>query len=81
MKRRGFVGFCLAVIVLALFQAVLFGCSSDDAKSMYETAELEELQKNPEHAIELYGDLIKEHPESPYAEKARQRLKELESRP
>jgi TolA-binding protein len=62
--------------VFAMFLA-LSGCSNEKAKTIYETAELEELQRNYDHAIELYRELIKKYPESAYAEKATDRLGKL----
>lgn len=68
-------GFCLLVVLL--------GCGSPDAKSrqLYETAQLEEQQNNPQHAKQLYEEVIREYPESPFAVKAKERLKSLEEKP
>ncbi|BCR04013.1 hypothetical protein DESUT3_10820 [Desulfuromonas versatilis] len=55
----------------------LAGCG-DKAKDLYETAQLEERQYNPDHAAALYRQILDKHPGSPYAEKAQQRLTELE---
>jgi outer membrane protein assembly factor BamD (BamD/ComL family) len=55
----------------------LSGCG-DRAKDLYETAQLEERQYNPDNAAKLYRQIIDRHPRSPYAEQARERLAELE---
>jgi len=54
------------------------GCSGNDAKELFETAQLEELQNNPDHAIKLYREIIGKDPESEYAGRARKRLDALE---
>ncbi|HNP31082.1 MAG TPA: hypothetical protein PKK23_18700 [Nitrospirales bacterium] len=51
----------------------LFGCG-EDARQLFETAKFEEQQHNRAHAQELYEQIIQQHPESEFAEKARQRL-------
>ena len=55
----------------------LAGCSGDSAKDIYDTAHLEELQKNREHAVQLYEEILKKYPESEYAKKAEERLTEI----
>lgn len=63
------------IIILVVIAAVtIAGCSGDTVKEVFETAQLEELQKNYDHAKELYCRIIEKHPESPYATKARERL-------
>ncbi len=52
------------------------GCT-DKAKELFETAKLEELQNNPEHAAKLYQEILKDHPKSPYAEQAKARLEAI----
>ena len=54
------------------------GCSGNNAKELFETAQLEELQNNRNHAIKLYREIIEKDPGSPYAGKARKRLDALE---
>ena len=60
--------------ILSLF--FLSGCSNDGAKAeeLFETAQLEELQKNQEHARELYEDIMEKYPNTKFAEKAKIRL-------
>jgi outer membrane protein assembly factor BamD (BamD/ComL family) len=63
----------LAVYLLLL----LVGCG-DNAKDLYDTAELEEKQNNKPHATKLYRRIVEEYPDSPYANQAKTRLTELE---
>jgi len=68
---------CVATITLFC----LSGCSGDNkAAELLETAQFEEKQNNLEHASKLYETIIKKHPGTPAAEKARTRLQELKSR-
>ncbi len=65
-------------LVVALVLAVaLAGCSSGGAQEMYDTAQLEEVQDNPENAAKIYRKLIEQYPDSLQAEKARSRLEAL----
>ena len=63
----------LLVLTLAL---PLAGCG-DGAEEMFETAQFEEVQNNKEHARELYNRILSDHPDSPFAAKARERLAAL----
>ena len=67
----GAVVFCIA----------LAACTGDQAKELFETAELEERQHNVAHAKQLYEDLIRLYPSSPQAETARARLVLLNKAP
>ncbi len=71
MKR-----FILVVVMIAALS--IAGCSGSNAKELFETAQLEELQNNRDHAIKLYREIIEKDPESEYAGKARKRLDALE---
>ncbi len=62
----------LIISILLVFG--LAGCSGESAKDLYETAQLEELQKNRDHAVQLYEEILQKHPESAYAKKAEERL-------
>ena len=63
------------LIVGMLALALLLGaCGNREAKELFETAELEELQNNPGHARELYRRILEKHPESDFARKAREKL-------
>ena len=71
MKR-----FILILVMIAGLS--IAGCSGNNAKELFETAQLEELQNNRDHAIKLYREIIEKDPESKYAGKARKRLDVLE---
>ena len=71
MKR-----FILILVMIAGLSTA--GCSGNNAKELFETAQLEELQNNRDHAIKLYREIIEKDPESEYAGKARKRLDALE---
>jgi outer membrane protein assembly factor BamD (BamD/ComL family) len=66
---RRFLAICLFLL--------LVGCG-DNAKDLFDTAQLEEKQNNRPHATKLYRQLVEEHPDSPYANQAKTRLAELE---
>jgi outer membrane protein assembly factor BamD (BamD/ComL family) len=67
----------LTLIVLAAPLLFLSGCSSDNGKQLYDTAQFEEKQNNKPHAIKLYEELVAKHPNSELAKKAQERLSEL----
>lgn len=70
MKR-----FTMAILaVLALGPGA---CTGDRPKELYETARFEELQNNPEHAQELYEEILRKYPDSEFANKAVERLRGL----
>jgi outer membrane protein assembly factor BamD (BamD/ComL family) len=52
-------------------------CTGNQAEELFKTAQFEELQKNREHAQQLYEDILKKYPQSEYAKKAETRLSEL----
>jgi outer membrane protein assembly factor BamD (BamD/ComL family) len=65
-----------AVLILCTFILCLGGmsaCSENRAEELFKTAEFEELQNNREHALQLYEEILKQYPESSFAEKARVR--------
>ena len=64
----------LLVSTLAL---PLAGCG-DGAEEMFKTAQFEEVQNNREHARQLYDRILRDHPDSPFAAKARERLAAME---
>jgi TolA-binding protein len=66
--------------MIALIMA-LGSCSGKKAEEMYETAQLEELQKNFDHARELYREIIERFPNSEYSAKASERLSALDQEP
>ncbi len=66
--------------LLLLFSAGLLAftsCAGNAPEELYKTAQFEELQKNEEHALQLYEEIINKHPESEYAQKAKDRVSEL----
>ena len=67
--------FSILVLLLCL---MLAGCT-DKAEELYETAKLEELQNNPDHARKLYREIVEDYPQSEYADKARDRLSALKA--
>lgn len=65
--------FFAMLICLITFAA----CSGNSAEETFKTAQFEELQNNNEHAEQLYNEIINKHPESEYADRAKERLSEL----
>ena len=61
---------------LALVVGILMACG-EDPQQLFETAQFEEQQHNQAHAQELYQRILRDHPSSPVARKAEERLKEL----
>jgi len=64
--------------IAALSFAVLTAACGGGAKEMLETAQFEELQRNTTHARELYQEILRKHPDSPEAAKAKERLAALD---
>lgn len=64
------------LLYLLCLAFMLAGCG-DKAKDIFETAQFEEKQFNPEHAGKLYQEILDKYPNSPYAAQARERLAEL----
>lgn len=67
----------LFLVMLVFLAITAAGCSGNKAKEIYDTAQLEELQNNPQHAWELYEEIIRRYPDSEYARKAGERLSVL----
>ena len=59
--------------------AILPACSSADerANQLYSIAELEEQQRNIDHAAQLYKEIVEKYPHTSFADQARARLQEL----
>lgn len=70
MKRLFFIIIMAAAIVLN-------SCGGDSPKSMFETAQFEELQNNQKHAKELYEEIVSKYPKTEYAQKSKERLEKL----
>jgi TolA-binding protein len=62
------------LIPIIMLAGLVAGCSMDKSKELYETAQLEEKQNNPEHARQLYQEIIDKYPKSPLAKQAESRL-------
>ena len=54
------------------------GGSGNGAEQLYETAKLEELQHNKEHALQLYQEIVEKCPKSEYARDAQARVDALQ---
>ena len=65
-------------VVVALFFFLLVGCGGESPDSLFETAQFEEKQTNFAHAKELYHQIIRDHPDSELAKKAKERFEALE---
>jgi len=61
-----------------MLATALSGCSGNGGKELFDTAKLEELQDNDEHARQLYQEIIDHYPETEYARKAQERLSALQ---
>jgi len=73
MKLLLHTGKLLAAACLLGLMLSLAGCG-DGAEELYETAQFEELQNNKAHARKLYEQIVRDHGESPYAVRAKERL-------
>ena len=76
---RQFRWILLLLILLVVFS--FLGCGGNAAQETFDTAKLEELQNNPEHALILYQEIIDKYPDSPLAAKSRERIAELKPQP
>jgi TolA-binding protein len=68
------------LIIVCLFSLLLLGCAGNNAEELYKTAEFEELQNNKEHAMQLYSEIIGKYPDSPQAQKAKEKLAKLKEK-
>lgn len=68
----------LFLVVIGLVFALMVGCGGESPESVFGTAQFEEKQTNFTHAKELYQQIIRDHPDSEWAKKAKGRLEELE---
>jgi outer membrane protein assembly factor BamD (BamD/ComL family) len=74
MKHLSFsMSTCYRWIGIGVLCVMVWGCG-EDPRQLFETAQFEEQQHNRAHAQELYEQIIQQHPESEFAEKARKRL-------
>ena len=69
----------MVLIILGLLFALMVGCGGESPESLFGTAQFEEKQTNFAHAKELYQQIFKEHPDSEWAKKAKERFEELQN--
>ena len=65
------------ILLIITGSLAILACSGGNGEGLYETAQFEELQKNPEHARKLYEEVIEKYPDSEYAVKAKARISTL----
>jgi hypothetical protein len=66
--------------MLLIFMLLSFGlsaCSDGTAQQLFDNAQFEERQNNYAHARELYQEIIGKYPNSEYARKAEERLRDV----
>ena len=68
----------LFLVMVGLLLALTAGCGGESPESLFGTAQFEEKQTNFTHAKELYQQIIREHPDSEWAKKAKERFKALQ---
>ncbi len=68
----------MVLVILGLLFALMVGCGGESPESLFGTAQFEEKQTNFTHAKELYQQIIREHPDSEWAKKAKERFKVLQ---
>lgn len=71
---------CLHVLLVLMLALPLAGCG-DGAEELFATAQFEEVQNNREHARKLYSRILRDHPDSPVAARARERLAAMDAEP
>ncbi len=67
----------IILLVLITVGYCFIGCGGNTAQETFDTAKLEELQNNPEHALILYQEIVEKYPDTPLAAKARERISVL----
>jgi outer membrane protein assembly factor BamD (BamD/ComL family) len=67
----------IAIFLIMTCVLTVLACSGGNGEELYETAQFEELQNNPEHAVKLYQELVRKYPDSEYAGKAEERISVL----
>ena len=70
----------IILILMIVIGLAISGCSDNKAHELFETAKLEELQNNHDHARLLYEEIIKKCPNSEYAKHAQERLSALQKK-
>ncbi|PLX81225.1 MAG: hypothetical protein C0616_05485 [Desulfuromonas sp.] len=67
----------IVTLLLGSLLLLPLAACGDKPEDLMQTARFEEQQFNQEHAIKLYQRIVREFPDSSYAQQARQRLQEL----
>jgi outer membrane protein assembly factor BamD (BamD/ComL family) len=70
-----------SAMVLVALTGLMWACSADKGKELFETAQFEEKQNNREHARQLYQEIVTKYPGSPLAKQAAERLAALGGKP
>ena len=78
-SKRGIRMKLFILSLMILFSVSVSGCSGDKAKDLMDTALLEEKQHNPDHARQLYQEIIQKYPDSAFAKDAQKRLSDLKN--
>ena len=68
----------IVIPFLFAFAIAISACSGNGAEQLFETAQLEELQHNKEHALQLYQEIVDKYHNSEYAKNAQERLDALQ---
>jgi len=68
----------LFLVMVGLLFVLTVGCGGESPESLFGTAQFEEKQTNFAHAKELYQQIVREHPDSEWAKKAKERFEALE---
>lgn len=69
------------ITIILIFAGIcLTACGSNSAQQIFDTAKLEELQNNPEHALILYQEIVDKYPSNPLAQKAQERIEALKKK-
>ena len=76
-RTRGQIMKRIVLVLTILLAITSFGCSSSAPEDLFDTAKLEEIQDNHEHARELYQQIIEKYPESEYAKQSKERLAKM----
>ena len=75
MKK--FNGVTMTLVILGILFSLMVGCGGDSPETVFGTAQFEEKQTNFTHARKLYQRIIREHPDSEWAKKAKEQLDAL----
>ena len=76
LREVGLVKYTVIVLLCSLALGAS-GCQGDRAEDLYELATFEEQQNNPDHARQLYEEILQDYPGTEYAMKSQERLREL----